>query len=156
MPRTSPDWIPKEQRKKLRCKDCRGWFPPTDFVSEGHDPQSGYKRYSSRCKSCYKIHSKEQWKSKKTGYSFPKKKQDKIAKRELVASVKKECSVCGYDKCKEALDFHHKADNKEAGISKLTFGSASLKRLEREIAKCVVLCCRCHREHHAGMLDIGD
>lgn len=48
-----------------------------------------------------------------------------------------------------ALDFHHKnPEEKENLISKLV--GKSMTALQKEIAKCVVLCANCHRKGHAG------
>ena len=57
----------------------------------------------------------------------------------------KGCSVCGYNKCANALDFHHDGD-KDFTISNTT--KTSIDKLKREMDKCIVICCRCHRELH--------
>lgn len=55
------------------------------------------------------------------------------------------CASCGFDDPR-TLEFDHSdPSTKEAAISDLLNGTASVARLEREIAKCTVLCCRCHR-----------
>ena len=56
------------------------------------------------------------------------------------------CSVCGYNKCANALDFHHKNDDKDFDISNFT--KTNIDKLKREMDKCIVICCRCHRELH--------
>jgi len=59
------------------------------------------------------------------------------------------CWVCGYDRCVKALDFHHLSRNgKDFSIS----GNANRRWsvVERELKKCALLCCRCHREVEAG------
>ena len=58
------------------------------------------------------------------------------------------CSICGYDKCIAALDFHHKDMNeKEFNLS-----SRNLKfdwnKSKEELDKCVVVCTNNHRELH--------
>lgn len=56
------------------------------------------------------------------------------------------CEKCAYDKCISALEFHHpEPDGKDFSISNGSYGWESVKR---EIEKCVLLCCRCHREIH--------
>ncbi len=56
------------------------------------------------------------------------------------------CSVCGYNKCGAALDWHHvDSSTKERRISVRTYFS---KLGEAERAKCVLLCSNCHRELH--------
>jgi len=61
--------------------------------------------------------------------------------------LKKECSICGYNKCKASLDFHH-IENKGANISQIT----SVAGIKEEIDKnpVVILCSNCHRELHWG------
>jgi hypothetical protein len=74
---------------------------------------------------------------------------------DFIASYKRAgCSLCGYDKCLAAIDFHHVGDNKSAGVSKLN-SAASLDRIKREISKCIVVCANCHREIHAGNIECG-
>lgn len=57
------------------------------------------------------------------------------------------CASCGYNKCPAALVFHHvNPENKE-----FTFGGhhgLSFQRIKNELDKCVLLCNRCHAEHH--------
>jgi hypothetical protein len=61
------------------------------------------------------------------------------------------CLMCSYSKCIEALDFHHLDPRaKRDDIAKLYL--AKLEVLEAELDKCVLLCCRCHTEFHAGMI----
>ena len=63
------------------------------------------------------------------------------------------CSVCGYGKCQEALEFHHPdPSNKDAKYNGIThmLNSCSFKKAETEAHKCVLLCANCHREIHAG------
>lgn len=58
------------------------------------------------------------------------------------------CSVCGYDKCMDAFDFHHIDEStKEFNIS-LNFNLA-WEKLKNELDKCELLCANCHREIHA-------
>jgi hypothetical protein len=58
------------------------------------------------------------------------------------------CEFCGYNKCLEALEFHHKDETtKEFAVSGST---KSLETQKREADKCYLLCANCHRELHAG------
>jgi hypothetical protein len=73
-------------------------------------------------------------------------------KKQLADLLGGKCIVCNYDKCLGALEFHHRdSDQKERTISGSTI---SKKILILEAKKCVLLCCRCHRELHAGLLNI--
>ena len=64
------------------------------------------------------------------------------------------CSVCGYDKCLYALDFHHldprKKDNSVCNLLR----SKSIKAAAAESKKCVLLCANCHRELHDGLITL--
>ena len=63
---------------------------------------------------------------------------------------------CGYDRCMEAMDFHHiNPEEKDFGISSKGF-TRSWDKVKQELDKCVMLCANCHREVHAGVLDIND
>ncbi len=65
------------------------------------------------------------------------------------------CHVCQYSKCQDALDFHHiNPEDKSFGIASkgVTLGWDVIKE---ELDKCVLLCANCHREHHAGLITIG-
>lgn len=60
------------------------------------------------------------------------------------------CSRCGYDRCVQALSFHHKNPNdKLFGISAKGI-TRSWASVQKEIDKCELLCANCHMEiHHA-------
>ena len=69
-------------------------------------------------------------------------------KLKYIQEYKVECCTCGYSKCKEALDLHHKDPNKkEYQPNKLI--NYSYKKIKKELEKCIVLCANCHRELHA-------
>ncbi|MEA3306341.1 MAG: hypothetical protein U9Q34_00975 [Elusimicrobiota bacterium] len=64
------------------------------------------------------------------------------------------CQICGYDKCDEALEFHHiNSSKKDFGISYKGY-TRSWKRVKEELVKCVMLCANCHREVHAKKLQL--
>jgi hypothetical protein len=61
-----------------------------------------------------------------------------------------QCCKCGYDKCANALDFHHIVPSKK----EFAIGShlkRSRNNLLSEVNKCALLCANCHREFHAGL-----
>lgn len=64
------------------------------------------------------------------------------------------CIDCGYNKCIAALEFHHLDPNTKDPSINLVFGS--FEKIKIELDKCVLLCCRCHRErHHLTILPVG-
>ncbi|RWZ87220.1 MAG: HNH endonuclease [Hydrotalea sp. AMD] len=67
------------------------------------------------------------------------------------------CGICGYDKCKSALEFHHlDPTQKEFTISTTDSSGKGWKQIVSEIEKCVLLCANCHREVHSGVTQIPD
>ena len=59
------------------------------------------------------------------------------------------CVVCGYNRCSEALEFHHNdSSGKDFSISEKGY-TRSWSRVKEELGKCSLLCANCHRELHA-------
>lgn len=95
----------------------------------------------------------------KTDPAFPRETLDKFRvyrknkkqqRRDLLLEMKKlGCSICGYNKLPEILEFHHtNPKEKDLGISVMINKSCALEKIKKEIAKCVILCPNCHREIH--------
>lgn len=62
------------------------------------------------------------------------------------------CASCGGEFPFQCMDFHHKnPEEKEFTISAI---NGTKEQLEKEISKCYVLCCMCHRKLHANLLEI--
>ncbi len=62
------------------------------------------------------------------------------------------CRICGYDRdCPGAYSFHHR----DPADKTFELGTRGLlgrwHELIAEVSKCVLLCCRCHAEVHAGL-----
>jgi hypothetical protein len=61
------------------------------------------------------------------------------------------CEQCGYDRCVEALEFHHTDPSlKDFNVSSKGY-TRSWKRVQEELDKCVMLCANCHRELHVKL-----
>lgn len=81
-------------------------------------------------------------------------------KQKCLDYLGRKCQECGYDKCPEAMVFHHKnPEEKEFQISGQVY--KNFDELKKELGKCLLLCNRCHSELHWGerihqhtMLDI--
>lgn len=59
------------------------------------------------------------------------------------------CIKCNYDKCIDALEFHHTdPTKKDFGISHKGF-TRSWKVIREELDKCILVCSNCHKEIHA-------
>jgi len=57
------------------------------------------------------------------------------------------CEICGYKKCSEAMEFHHRVGVKDFGISAKGY-TRSWQSVKSELDKCILLCANCHREVH--------
>jgi len=69
--------------------------------------------------------------------------------REIISMYKADgCSICGYNKCNAALDFHHIDTATKGEVSLSSLLSCLSERLVDEIEKCMVVCANCHREIH--------
>ena len=76
-------------------------------------------------------------------------------KYEYILSHGGKCEICGYNKNIAALEFHHKnPDEKEFQIDARKFANCDIRKLEKELDKCMILCANCHREVHNPELTI--
>jgi hypothetical protein len=76
----------------------------------------------------------------------------KKKKRILVDEMGGGCKVCGYNRCLDALEFHHlDPSTKTFAFAKINMAS-SLDKLRVEARKCVILCANHHREVEAGLI----
>lgn len=73
-------------------------------------------------------------------------------KKHLVNTFGGKCQICGYCECINALDFHHR-DPKQKTISVSKFAGNNKLTYKQiiELENTLLLCCRCHREVHAGI-----
>lgn len=90
--------------------------------------------YHYRCKECMSL------------YNYNKRMEDK---KYLAGLLGGKCQTCGYNKCLEALEFHHKEESSKLfDISKYLGKKKYKKLIEEEVLKCVLQCGNCHREKH--------
>jgi len=110
------------------------------------------KRASQR-KSYYKHHYRNKARINANN-KIHRNQKKKMAKRFLLF---KGCLVCKYKKCDRALDFHHLDPKiKNRAVSRMIYENHSMKRFREEIRKCIVLCANCHREFHAGLINLKE
>ena len=82
-------------------------------------------------------------------------KRRKRVKQMAIERLGGKCQICGYCKCEGALDFHHLNESlKSFGISSKGY-TRSWKAIRQEVDKCFLLCANCHREAHAGVLQLS-
>lgn len=65
------------------------------------------------------------------------------------------CAICGYDRCLEALDFHHV--DSETKLFNISNGETrDWSKTVTELNKCILICSNCHREVHNGITTISN
>lgn len=108
----------------------------------------------SRCKQCYSAYNRayyasgEKDKQKKRTIEYTKSLRDRFQ----VWKSTQVCAVCG-ETSPECLDLHHvDPSQKDDEIAKVISSTGSWKRIEDEMAKCVVVCANCHRKIHSGRI----
>ncbi|MFA6384778.1 MAG: hypothetical protein WCY10_05350, partial [Candidatus Omnitrophota bacterium] len=66
------------------------------------------------------------------------------------------CELCNYDRCVDALEFHHNDEaGKKFGISEKGY-TRSWDTVKVELDKCILVCANCHRELHARLAASGE
>lgn len=133
---------------KKYCSKCKTEKSISEF-------QVKYKEtgvLQSWCTQCLNAQKKKHYRANKKKYFLRNKKR--ISEIwDFVNQFKEKCEKCGYDKCKKALDFHHKdPSKKEIEIGKSAVNGWCKARIEKEIKKCIVLCKNCHAEIHASVV----
>jgi hypothetical protein len=77
------------------------------------------------------------------------KKWRKNTKERIIKAMGGKCCCCGYDYCTSALDLHHLDPlKKEISFGAIRANPKSWKTIVEELRKCILVCCRCHREIH--------
>ena len=56
------------------------------------------------------------------------------------------CTLCGYDRCIRALEFHHLNPSHKSFALSMNGLTRSWARIQEELKKTVLLCANCHRE----------
>ena len=91
-----------------------------------------------------------EWYQKNKEKVYTAKQERRNAVREWFNGLKGslKCSKCPEDH-PGCLDFHHvDGSTKEYGVFSMVNRGCSIQTIEKELAKCVVLCSNCHRKHH--------
>lgn len=116
-----------------QCKSCLRSFDIKYFVSAGIKNNKKYYRHV--CSDCF-------------GKAATKRR---LEIRAIFSEWKKtlSCSHCGFADHR-ALHFHHHDGNKEANIADLVSNGSSIKTIQKEAEKCIVLCANCHAIEHAA------
>jgi 5-methylcytosine-specific restriction endonuclease McrA len=161
---------------KICCK-CKETKPVSEF-SKQSSSKDGLRRTCRACCAAYRKSERgmavlRAWNAK-NAESIRKKKRAWVAmnpdktlehsrrdsalgrkRREaLIRSMGGCCERCGYNTYSGAMDFHHiDPRTKKKHIRSSSFTRKYAETLQ-EATKTAVLCCRCHRELHAGLWGI--
>lgn len=82
------------------------------------------------------------------------KRWRRSTKRKIILAMGGKCICCGYNRCEEALEFHHVDPNKkEVSWGSLRANIRSLREILMEMKKCVLLCSNCHKEVHSKYIE---
>jgi len=86
------------------------------------------------------------YKNKSDQYKWIKNKRNKT-KLKAIKYLGNKCKLCGYNKCIQALEFHHINPN-EKEFKPSNMGTYKWDKVKIELNKCILLCANCHREIH--------
>ncbi|UZE93404.1 MAG: hypothetical protein IB617_01050 [Candidatus Nealsonbacteria bacterium] len=136
--------FPHEIRRK--CKECG----KIKLCQWQHSfTQTGKPEYRARCRNCQKIYLKRiRSQEKYKNYRNKRRKEIQIERKKYaVDKLGGKCELCGYNKSLSVLTFHHRnPKGKEKTVGQML--DYSLKKLDRELKKCQLLCFNCHMELH--------
>ena len=159
----------------MQCCNCGNEFP-TKIIVDGKARNLQNRKFCLVCspfgchntRSLYEFQQKKDVKVRKCdscGKDIIRKNEkgklcwvcaNKSSRQKKIGLIKTlvgdSCWFCGYDKCWQAMDFHHvdpTTKSFEITTRELQF---AWDRILAELKKCVLTCCRCHREIHAGLI----
>ena len=115
-----------------QCEICRKEF---ETSSKG-----GTRKYCFECSPSYE-------KDNNIARGKSKSQLRRAMKKQAVKELGGKCEICGYNKCIDALEFHHK----DPSIKEFKLGSGntmSWKEYKSEALKCMLVCSNCHKEIH--------
>jgi transposase len=70
-------------------------------------------------------------------------------KERTVEYMGDKCSICDYNKCITALEFHHLDPSKKSPTYNKRFRYWGFERQKKELENCIIVCGNCHREIHS-------
>lgn len=121
-------------RYNLRCNDMENKRCP---ICKNRKSRKEFTFSGNYCRSCN---------------STSRKQHRKIVKKFLVDLKGGKCSVCSYDKCIDALVFHHiNPEEKDFEIGRANSSRFTIEQMTKEVEKCQLLCFNCHAELHANI-----
>jgi hypothetical protein len=112
------------------------------------------KYCSLKCKNKLFYTKKRNAFKENTGFSYQSFKGLK-KKLEIFKERGNGCKICGYNKNLAALEFHHLEPKDKLFILDMrNLSNLSNLLIEKELAKCELICSNCHSEIHNPLLNI--
>jgi len=109
------------------CSTCRIEKQDTEFYNKGKE-----NRTNSSCKSCFNAYCIERWKQRKI---------------KVIKQFGNKCADCSVSHHPNVYEFHHlNPETKDFSWDKIRLFSE--ERMQKELAKCILLCANCHRLRH--------
>lgn len=131
----------------MRCGSCKNDRPETDFAWKN---KARGKR-QAKCKECSSVYNKSHYTATKDEW-LRRTRVNTARYRKIIRDFVWQYLLDHPCECGEAdpivLEFDHQAD-KEFQISHAIHKGYSLKKVQQEVAKCMVRCANCHRRKTA-------
>ncbi|GEM_PF-6625542 len=128
--------IARVKARRLRLQAARPPKPPVDREAQRQKRLAAFREYYAR--------NREQMRQRARDTA-------ERARLRLADLKAKGCVICG-DTTPSLLDFHHRDPaTKSFGIASVTRWINNEARLQAELAKCDLLCRRCHAAHHSPL-----
>lgn len=136
--------IPDNLQPLRRCGTCRQNLPTSLFSKRGGSREG----WQHDCKECSKKRHREWQKLNREIVKNQQKSRRIKKKQELVKRFGAVCLDCGgkFPDC--VYDFHHLDPTKKDYYPAFAINQLSFEKMEKELAKCVMLCANCHRIRH--------
>ena len=140
-------WI---NNKRINTQNRKYCFECSPFGSHNTSKLETVKQNGCGIKLCVMCGKEHCQKGKKCGVCNFNHRKTQTQEKISIAIGGFKCCICGYDKLKQNLCFHHV--NPSDKSFNLSSREMMLKwdRVWAEMQKCVLVCSNCHGEIHAG------
>ena len=129
--------------KVLHLRDLDDYDVSCPNVARLKDPQC-------KCLDCGRgfIYNKSQGHRRTLCNSCSVRRAQRKRKKKIVDTFGGKCIHCGYDRCYDALEFHHPDSNVKTETPSYIISKWSFERAIKELRECDLVCANCHREIH--------
>ena len=140
----------KVYKRSKKCNQCN----QTKYLEEFSWKCKSKRRRITRCRECVNNYNRQHYKSNKNYYKA-KTNQSYNKLTTLLYSIKfsNSCNKCG-ENTPSCLEFNHiNREDKKYQISSMCRMGKSEEQFIKEVEKCEILCCNCHRKKTAKQFD---